>query len=63
VGFSLAPEIASVNAYSFKMDGLPYVVLKTAKTGERRTVDAVHELGHLIAPPRPTPLGVLHASR
>jgi Zn-dependent peptidase ImmA (M78 family)/transcriptional regulator with XRE-family HTH domain len=46
--FSLASDVASVDAYSFKMDGLPYVFLNTLKTGERRRFDAAHELGHLV---------------
>lgn len=46
--FSLASDVASVDAYSFMMDGLPYVFLNTMKTGERRRFDAAHELGHLV---------------
>lgn len=46
--FSLASDVASVDAYSFELDDVPYVFLNTLKTGERRRFDAAHELGHLI---------------
>lgn len=46
--FSLASDVASVDAYSFKMEGVPYIFLNTLKTGERRRFDAAHELGHLV---------------
>jgi Zn-dependent peptidase ImmA (M78 family)/DNA-binding XRE family transcriptional regulator len=46
--FSLAGDVASVDAYSFRLNGVPFMVLNTAKTGERRRFDAAHELGHLV---------------
>lgn len=46
--FSLASDVASVDAYSFKLDAVPYIFLNTQKTGERRRFDAAHELGHLV---------------
>ncbi|MEU4194890.1 XRE family transcriptional regulator [Kribbella sp. NPDC026611] len=46
--FSLASDVASVDAYSFRTDGVPFVILNTEKTGERRRFDAAHELGHLV---------------
>lgn len=46
--FSLASDVASVDAYSFRADGVPFIILNTAKTGERRRFDAAHELGHLV---------------
>ncbi|SDN84851.1 Zn-dependent peptidase ImmA, M78 family [Klenkia soli] len=46
--FSLATDVASVDAYSFQLNDAPYVFLNTSKTGERRRFDAAHELGHLV---------------
>lgn len=46
--FSLAGDVASVDAYSFRLNGVPFIILNTAKTGERRRFDAAHELGHLV---------------
>ncbi len=46
--FSLASDVASVDAYSFRTNGVPFVILNTGKTGERRRFDAAHELGHLV---------------
>jgi Zn-dependent peptidase ImmA (M78 family)/DNA-binding XRE family transcriptional regulator len=46
--FSLAAECAEVDAFSFVWRGAPYVLLNTAKTGERGRFDAAHELGHLV---------------
>ncbi|WP_375504888.1 ImmA/IrrE family metallo-endopeptidase [uncultured Jatrophihabitans sp.] len=46
--YSLAGDVASVDAYSFRLDGAPYVFLNTGKTGERRRFDAAHELAHLV---------------
>lgn len=46
--FSLAPEHASVDAYSFWRGDVPYVLLNTMKSGERGRFDAAHELGHLV---------------
>jgi Zn-dependent peptidase ImmA (M78 family) len=46
--FSLPADVASVDAYSFRLDDMPYMFLNTTKTGERRRFDAAHELGHLV---------------
>jgi len=46
--FSLASDVATVDAYSFTMEGVPHIFLNTEKTGERRRFDAAHELGHLV---------------
>lgn len=45
---SLAPDTASVDAFSFYRRGIPYVFLDTSKSAERLRFDAAHELGHLI---------------
>lgn len=46
--FSLAENTASVDAFSFWKDDVPYVFLNTQKSGERSRFDAAHELAHLI---------------
>lgn len=46
--FSLAEETLNVDAFSFWLDGVPYVFLNTMKTAEHGVMDAAHELGHLI---------------
>ncbi len=46
--FSLAPDYAEVDAFSFFYDDLPFVFLNTMKSAERGRFDAAHELGHLI---------------
>ncbi|XBS68928.1 XRE family transcriptional regulator [Acerihabitans sp. KWT182] len=46
--FSLAENCAEVDAFSFWMDGKPFVLLNTMKTPERSRFDAAHELGHLV---------------
>jgi len=46
--FSLAAECAAVDAFSFVWRQTPYVLLNTAKSGERGRFDAAHELGHLV---------------
>lgn len=46
--FSLAADCAHVDAFSFRFEGRPYVILNTGKTAERRRFDAAHELGHLV---------------
>ena len=46
--FSLASDVASVDAFSFTLNATPYIFLNTSKTGERRRFDAAHELGHLV---------------
>ncbi|MDH6580385.1 ImmA/IrrE family metallo-endopeptidase [Kitasatospora sp. MAP5-34] len=46
--FSLSRDCAEVDAFSFWDRGTPFVLLNTAKTGERGRFDAAHELGHLV---------------
>ncbi|MEJ3742848.1 XRE family transcriptional regulator [Actinomycetes bacterium KLBMP 9797] len=46
--FSLAADCAAVDAFSFSWHQQPYVLLNTAKSGERGRFDAAHELGHLV---------------
>ncbi|MEM7690967.1 MAG: XRE family transcriptional regulator [Pseudomonadota bacterium] len=46
--FSLSEATASVDAFSFWRDGVPFVFLNTFKTAERGVFDAAHELGHLV---------------
>ncbi|CDG89812.1 helix-turn-helix domain-containing protein [Xenorhabdus bovienii] len=46
--FSLAENCLEVDAFSFWMDGKPFVLLNTMKTPERSRFDAAHELGHLV---------------
>jgi Zn-dependent peptidase ImmA (M78 family)/DNA-binding XRE family transcriptional regulator len=46
--FSLSENTASVDAFSFWRDGVPFVFLNNFKTAERSIFDAAHELGHLV---------------
>lgn len=46
--FWLARELRTVDAFSFWRRRRAYVVLNTAKSGERSRFDACHELGHLV---------------
>ena len=46
--YSLAEDTRSVDAYSFWLNGVPYVFLNTMKSAERSRMDAAHELGHLV---------------
>jgi Zn-dependent peptidase ImmA (M78 family)/transcriptional regulator with XRE-family HTH domain len=46
--FSLADDCTSVDAFSFRFEGQPIVLLNTNKTAERRRFDAAHELAHLV---------------
>ncbi len=46
--FSLALDIADVDAFCTWQDNIPYVFLNTKKSNARRRFDAAHELGHLI---------------
>jgi Zn-dependent peptidase ImmA (M78 family)/DNA-binding XRE family transcriptional regulator len=46
--YSLAMDCAAVDAFSFVWRQVPYVLLNTAKSGERGRFDAAHELGHLV---------------
>lgn len=46
--FSLVHECASVDAFSFWHEDVPYIFLNGNKTAERSRMDAAHELGHLV---------------
>lgn len=46
--YSLVEECAEVDAYSFWLEGAPYVFLNTMKSAEHSRMDAAHELGHLV---------------
>ncbi|NJA56277.1 ImmA/IrrE family metallo-endopeptidase [Streptomyces sp. NEAU-H3] len=46
--FSLAPEYAEVDAFSFWQEDKPFIFLNTLKSAERSRFDAAHELGHLV---------------
>lgn len=46
--FSLAPDLSSVDAFSFYSQGRPFALVNTTKTGERQRFDLAHELGHLV---------------
>jgi len=46
--FSLAPDLSSVDAFSFYSQGRPFALVNTSKTGERQRFDLAHELGHLV---------------
>lgn len=48
--FSIAESAQEVDAYSFwdESRNRPFIFLTTLKSGERRRMDAAHELGHLV---------------
>lgn len=48
--FSVTETSRSVDAFSYwdEHRGRPFVFLTTSKSGERRRMDAAHELGHLV---------------
>ena len=46
--FRLSEEVEEVDAFCFWNSGRPFVMLNTAKSGERSRFDAAHELGHLV---------------
>ncbi|MEV7347250.1 XRE family transcriptional regulator [Streptomyces sp. NPDC093544] len=46
--FSLAPEYAEIDAFSFWHNQTPFMFLNTLKSAERSRFDAAHELGHLV---------------
>lgn len=56
--FSLSENTASVDAFSFWRNDVPFVFLNNFKTAERSIFDTAHELGHLVlhrhAGPRPS---------
>lgn len=45
---SLNVEYKDIDAFCFYRDGIPYILLNTAKSAERQRFDAAHELGHLV---------------
>ena len=61
--FSLDSEHREVDAFSLWRDGVPYVFLNTAKSGERGRFDAAHELGHLVMHGRDRALNTPEAER
>lgn len=61
--FSLAPEYADVDAFSFYYNESPFVFLNTMKTAERSRFDAAHELGHLILHGQGCDLTKVHAEQ
>lgn len=46
--FSLTRECHEIDAFSFRWNGRPFIMLNTSKSGERGRFDAGHELGHLV---------------
>lgn len=46
--YSLPPEYGDVDAFSFWIDGKPFVLLNPLKSAERGRFDGAHELGHLV---------------
>ncbi len=51
--YSLPPEYSDVDAFSYWIDGQPFVLLNTLKNAERGRFDGAHELGHLVMHARP----------
>jgi len=45
---SLSEDTANINAFSFWLDGIPYIFLNNFKTPESSIFDSGHELGHLL---------------
>jgi Zn-dependent peptidase ImmA (M78 family)/transcriptional regulator with XRE-family HTH domain len=45
---AMTPKADVLDAFSFRADGRPYVLLCTTKSPERGRFDAAHELGHLV---------------
>ncbi|MDK6513436.1 ImmA/IrrE family metallo-endopeptidase [Klebsiella oxytoca] len=46
--FWFSEETASIDAFSFWKDDVPYIFLNTRKSGERSRFDAAHEQAHLV---------------
>lgn len=46
--FSIKAENGEFDAFSFRENGRPFVLLSTVKSAERGRFDAAHELGHLV---------------
>jgi len=51
--YSLPPEYGDVDAFSFWLDGRPFVLLNPLKSAERGRFDGAHELGHLVMHAQP----------
>lgn len=60
---SLSENTASVNAFSFWRDNVPYVFLNNFKTAESSIFDTAHELAHLILHKHGDPKGIRSAER
>lgn len=61
--FSLSEDTASVNAFSFWRDGIPYIFLNNFKTAESSIFDTAHELAHLTMHKHGDPKGIRSAER
>ena len=46
--FALPADCLATDAFSFSLDGQPYIFLNTRKSAERTRMDVAHELGHLV---------------
>lgn len=55
--FSLEEKTLDMDAYSFWMNGIPFMFINTKKTVERSRFDAAHELGHLVLHKHGSPIG------
>lgn len=55
--FSLSENTLNMDAFSFWIDGQPFIFLNTKKSVERSRFDAAHELGHLVLHKHGSPLG------
>ena len=61
--FSLSENTASVNAFSFWRDNLPFIFLNNFKTAESSIFDTAHELGHLVMHKQGEPKGMRSTER
>lgn len=61
--FSLSENTASVNAFSFWRDDLPFIFLNNFKTAESSIFDTAHELCHLVMHKQGDPNGIRSAER
>lgn len=48
VVFALPNDCLAIDAFSFSLDGQPFIFLNTHKSAERTRMDVAHELGHLV---------------
>ncbi len=60
---SLSENTASVNAFSFWRDEVPYVFLNNFKSAESSIFDTAHELAHLVLHKHGDPKGIRSAER